>query len=227
MTDPQPSMTFTAYWLYRATEARFELEPEDVPSISSEATTIFEEHVDTVTLRGAYSTIGFDARTHLILWVHTAEMRNLNILATDLHNSAFSAFFEPVEVYVGAASGSQYDPSHTPAFLRGVAPKDYLSVYPFTKTPDWYLLDYEERRRLMGEHGQMGRDYPSILTNTTSSFGFGDQEFIVAIEEDDPATLLRMVQQLRAAEVRKYTAVDTPIFFGRRMPIDEAISSAL
>jgi len=101
------------------------------------------------------------------------------------------------------------------------------SVYPFTKTPDWYLLDYEERRRLMGEHGQMGRDYPSILTNTTSSFGFGDQEFIVAIEEDDPATLLRMVQQLRAAEVRKYTAVDTPIFFGRRMPIDEAISSAL
>jgi chlorite dismutase len=132
-----------------------------------------------------------------------------------------------VHVYAGTASVSQYDPSHGPAFLRGIPPKDYLSVYPFTKTPDWFLLDFEERRRLMVEHGQMGHEFPSILTNTINSFGIADQEFVVALEDDDPAILVKMVQRLRAAEVRKYTALDTPIFLGLKMSVEDAISAAL
>ena len=118
-------------------------------------------------------------------------------------------------------------PNHGPAFLRGLPPKDYLSVYPFTKTPDWFLLDFEERRNLMVEHGKMGNEFPSILTNTISSFGIADQEFVVALEDDDPAILVKMVQRLRAAEVRKYTALDTPIFLGLKMSVEDAISAAL
>jgi hydrogen peroxide-dependent heme synthase len=34
-----------------------------------------------------------------------------------------------------------------------------VSVYPFVKTTDWYLLPYEERRELMAEHGEVGRRY--------------------------------------------------------------------
>jgi chlorite dismutase len=36
-----------------------------------------------------------------------------------------------------------------------------------------------------------------------------------------------MVQRLRTAEVRKYTAVDTPIFLGLRTPLEEAVRAAL
>jgi hydrogen peroxide-dependent heme synthase len=227
MTDTQPTSTFAAFWLYRATEARFELEPEDAGAIPVETATILDDHAANVTLRAAYSTIGFSAGADLIFWVVSADMRHVHALAADLHSSAFSAFFEQVQVYAGTASVSQYDPNHGPAFLRGTPPKDYLSVYPFSKTPDWFLLDFEERRRLMVEHGQMGHEYPSILTNTINSFGIADQEFVVALEDDDPATLVKMVQRLRAAEVRKYTALDTPIFLGLKMPVEEAISVAL
>jgi chlorite dismutase len=73
----------------------------------------------------------------------------------------------------------------------------------------------------------MGHEYPSILTNTINSFGIADQEFVVALEDDDPAILVKMVQRLRAAEVRKYTALDTPIFLGLKMPVEDAISAAL
>ena len=38
-----------------------------------------------------------------------------------------------------------------------------------------------------------------ILTNTINSFGIADQEFVVALEDDDPAILVKMVQRLRAA----------------------------
>ena len=105
--------------------------------------------------------------------------------------------------------------------------KQYLSVYPFTKTPAWYLLPFEQRRDLMIEHGRMGNEFPSILTNTVNSFGIADQEFIVALEDDDPATLVKMVQRLRAAAVREYTAVDTPIFLGLRMDLADALRDAI
>jgi peroxiredoxin len=227
MTDQAPASTFAAFWLYRATDARFELEPEDASSIPAETASILEDHAANVSLRAAYSTIGFSAGADLILWVISDDMRKLHALAADLHSSAFSAFFEQVHVYAGTASVSQYDPNHGPAFLRGIPPKDYLSVYPFTKTPEWFLLDFEERRRLMVEHGKMGNEFPTILTNTINSFGIADQEFVVALEDDDPAVIVKMVQRLRAAEVRKYTAIDTPIYLGLKMSVEEAIAAAL
>ena len=129
--------------------------------------------------------------------------------------------------YLGVASLSQYDPDHGPAFLKGIPPKKYLSVYPFTKTPEWFLLPFEERRELMAEHGKMGAEFPSILTNTVNSFGIADQEFIVALEDDDPAVLVAMVQRLRAARVRIYTQSDTPIFLGLQKELTAALEDAI
>jgi chlorite dismutase len=45
----------------------------------------------------------------------------------------------------------------------------------------------------------------------------------VAFESDDPAAIARMVEDLRAAEVRRYTAADTPIFLGRRKDLPTAL----
>ena len=70
----------------------------------------------------------------------------------------------------------------------------------------------------------MGREFPEILTNTVNSFGIQDQEFVVALEDNDPEQLIKMVQRLRAAEVRKWTALDTPIFLGNRKPVAEVLS---
>ena len=39
---------------------------------------------------------------------------------------------------------------------------------------------------------------------------------VVAFESEDPVAIEQMVEDLRAAEVRRYTATDTPIFLGRR-----------
>ena len=73
----------------------------------------------------------------------------------------------------------------------------------------------------------MGNEFPSVLTNTVSSFGIADQEFVVALEDDDPAILIQMVQRLRAAAVREYTQVDTPIFLGLRKELSEALGDAI
>ena len=206
---------YTVFWLYRAhSDWRTRPEPERCRA-SEEFLELLEVHGREVTLRGAYSTVGLCAEVDLILWLVSHDLDALQRLGAAMNRTALGAALEMRHAYLGLATASQYDPEHGPAFLKGTPPSKYLSVYPFTKTPEWYLLSYEERRDLMKVHGELGREFPTILTNTVSSFGIADQEFIVALEDDDPGTLVAMVQRLRGADVRLYTKVDTPIFLGR------------
>jgi hydrogen peroxide-dependent heme synthase len=219
--------TYTVFWLYKT-----------VPSWSRTLSKVFdgtdeksqlayiealEDFRDTVTLRGAYSTVGFRHDVDMILWLVADDPANLQQLAVDLNSTELGRSLEMRYNYMGVAGASQYDREHGPAFMKGVPPKRYLSVYPFAKTPDWYLLSFAERREMMKVHGELGNEFPTILTNTVNSFGIQDQEFIVALEDDDPAILVRMVQRLREAEVRKYTQVDTPIFLGQKKPLAEVL----
>src|SRR5262249_51631469 len=65
----------------------------------------------------------------------------------------------PVETYVGVTAAARYDPQHQVAFMLGAEPKAFVSVYPFVKTTEWYLLPFARRRELMAEHGLVGRKY--------------------------------------------------------------------
>jgi chlorite dismutase len=228
MSDqPAPQSTFTTFWLFRATDRVADRSETDRRATCNAVLTALDAHKDSVSLRGAYSTIGLTAGVDLILWVVADQAESFQRLAADLRRQPVGGALEMRHAYLGVGSTSQYDPNHGPAFLRGIPPKRYLSVYPFTKTPEWFLLPFEQRRDLMVEHGKMGHEFPSILTNTVNSFGIADQEFVVALEDDDPATLVKMVQRLRAAKVREYTRVDTPIFLGLRDEPGAVIGDAL
>jgi len=227
-TAGQPKQTaFTTFWLFQSTARRYEWSESERADVRQTVVDLFDQHASSVELRAAYSTTGLTAGVDLILWVVSDDAAAFQQLAADLNRSPFGEALTLKHAYIGVASMSQYDPEHGPAFLKGIPPKQYLSVYPFTKTPEWFLLPYDQRRDLMVEHGKMGAEFPSILTNTVNSFGIADQEFIVALEDDDPGTLVKMVQRLRAAEVRKYTALDTPIFLGLRMDLAAALEDAI
>jgi chlorite dismutase len=138
----------------------------------------------------------------------------MQALAVAINRSTLGRYLETAYSYLGISVASRYTADHAPAFMKGIPPKKYLSVYPFIKTHEWYQLPFEERRSTMAEHGKMGREYPDILTNTISSFGIADHEFVVAFESDDIADMVKMVEYLRAAASRPYTQLDTPIFLG-------------
>ncbi len=214
---------YTVFWLYKATPRLRELSPEAQATARERFLGVLSD-AEGVRRRGAYSSIGFRADVDLILWLIADDPERLQRLAVALNRTPLGQALEMRYAYLGVAGASQYDPTHGPAFLHGIPPKRYLSVYPFTKTPEWYLLPFERRRELMVEHGRLGDEFPSVLTNTVNSFGVQDQEFIVALEDDDVATLVTMVQRLRAAEVRRYTQLDTPIFLGLRKEPEAALA---
>jgi chlorite dismutase len=222
MTDEKKT-SYAGFWLYKRRESWHEIEDVDWERAKAETEAALAEPGEGVTVRGTYSLIGLNANADLMVWCVTLDLETLQDYAVKLARTPLGRHLDMAYNYFGLGGLSLYDPTHSPAFVQGKDAKKFLSVYPFIKTHDWYLLPFEERRRLMKEHGEMGRDYPSISTNTVNSFGLQDQEFIVALEDDDPETMLKMVQALRSAEVRKYTTLDTPIFLGHLKPAGEAL----
>jgi chlorite dismutase len=219
-----PQNQFASWWLFKRSADWRALGNGGYDEATAELANVLDHPGDGVTVRGVYTSLGLNADADLIVWAHAMQVDQLQQFAIAIDRTSLGAHLDQVANYIGAGGMSQYDPTHGPAFIKGLPAKDFLSVYPFSKTPDWYLVDYKERQRLMIEHGEMGREFPDILTNTVNSFGVQTQEFVVALEDDDPEQLIKMVQRLRAAEVRKWTAIDTPIFLGRRKSATDVLS---
>ena len=91
------------------------------------------------------------------------------------------------------------------------------------RTPEWYLLPKQERGALLAEHGEMGRRFPGVLPNTTSAFGLGDWEWILAFEADDLTELVDCIRFLRSSKSRLYVKVETPFVTGTRKSLAEVI----
>lgn len=216
---------FANFWVYGLNHAWRGLSHGEKAAAQAEFAEILKcAASDGIDLRGAYSLVGLRHDADLILWVIADDIDAFQQFAVKINRSMLGRFLETRYSFLGAALGTRYTSDHAPAFIKGVPPKRYLSVYPFIKTHEWYQLPFEERRATMAEHGRMGRDYPEILTNTISSFGIGDHEFVVAFEADDVAEMVRMVEHLRPAASRPYTKLDTPIFLGVRKDVPEALA---
>jgi len=185
-----------------------------------------------------------------MIWLYGPDLDVLQSFAVTLRHTELGRHLDSVETYIGVVTPARYDPGHQPSFMMGARPKQFASVYPFVKTAEWYQLPYEQRRELMAEHGTVGRKYAvsrerilaeagtgafhasadvatlggGVLANTIDSFGLGDYEFILANESDDPSEICRMMEALRAVQVREYTQLDTPIYLGRLRTPDEALA---
>jgi chlorite dismutase len=118
---------------------------------------------------------------------------------------------------------AEFNKSHVPAFLAEEEPRAYVSVYPFVRSYEWYLLDPAERRRLLAEHGVLAREYPDVRANTVSSFALGDYEWILAFEADELPRILDLMRALRASRARRHVREEVPFFTGPRVPVAELV----
>jgi len=120
---------------------------------------------------------------------------------------------------------AEFNKSHVPAFLADEAVRDYLCVYPFVRSYEWYLLTDEERRQLLAEHGQMARGFADVRANTVSSFALGDYEWILAFEADELHRIVDLMRELRASRARMHVREEVPFYTGRRKPLAELVAA--
>lgn len=112
--------------------------------------------------------------------------------------------------YTGRSDYSKSDSSQSVDPFNE-ARSQYLVVYPFVKTSDWYILGRDARQGMMTEHIRLGKQYKTIRQLLLYSFGLQDQEFVVVYEMDDLPLFSKLVHELRATEARRYTQRDSPL----------------
>jgi len=174
-----------------------------------------------VTLRGIYDVSGLRSDADVMLWLTGDDAQSLQAALRSLRRTATLATLTPRWNALGVHRDAEFTRDHAPSFMRGLPPKQWVTVYPFVRSLDWYILPEDERRGMLGEHGRMGRDYMQVQPNTVAAFALGDYEWILALEADDPIDLVDLMRHLRATEARRHVREEIPFFTGRLIGVDE------
>ena len=172
-----------------------------------------------VTVRGFYDVSGLRADADLMVWLHGDTPETLQWALRELRRGMPTLL--PTWNAMGVHRDAEFTSNHLPAFMRGKEPEQWLTVYPFVRSYDWYLLPEEERRAMLGDHGRKGAEYRQVLANTVASFALGDYEWILALEAPELVDLVDLMRHLRQTEARRHVREEIPFYTGRRIPASE------
>jgi chlorite dismutase len=177
-----------------------------------------------VLTRGCYDLQGMRADADYMLWWVASTPDELQEMYVRFRRTRLGRGSEPVWSAMALHRPAEFNKGHIPAFLADEEPRNYVCVYPFVRSYEWYLLEPAERRQLLTEHGIMAREYPDVRANTVSCFALNDYEWMLAFEADELHRIVDLMRHLRGAEARRHTRVEIPFFTGRRKPVAELVA---
>jgi hydrogen peroxide-dependent heme synthase len=214
---------YAYYPVFRARGGLRNMEPGRRDQAFHDAEVLLKEWSDRVAIRGTYSSAGFRPDADLMMWWVSSSPHLVQGLTVELRRTELGRHLELTHAFMGTVRPAEFTSDHAPAFVKGEPPRTYLCVYPFVRTPEWYLLPAEERSALLRAHGEIGREFPDVLANTTSAFGLSDWEWILAFEADDLGRIVDCIRKLREAEARRYTKEEIPFVIGIRKDLPDAL----
>ncbi len=200
--------------------------PDDRADIVDETATFLKEREDRgVVFRGIYDVAGMRADADFMFWTHAERVEDLQAAYADFRRTtALGRVCTPVWSSVALHRPAEFNKSHIPAFLAGEEPGNYVCVYPFVRSLDWYLLPDDDRRKMLADHGMAARGYKDVRANTVPAFALGDYEWILAFEAPELYRIVDLMRDLRATEARRHVREETPFFTGPRVGVEELIT---
>ncbi len=212
------------YTLWSVFHLREPLGDADREAEAREVEKLFDEVRETVTVRGVYDLSGLRADAELMVWTHAESSDDLQQVYHRLRRTAFGRRLDPVWSQMALHRPAEFNRSHIPAFLAEEESRQYVCVYPFVRSYEWYLLPDDERRALLAEHGRMARDYPDVRANTVASFALGNYEWMLAFEADELYRIVDLMRHLRGSETRRHVREEVPFYTGRRRTVTELVA---
>jgi peroxiredoxin len=228
--DLNEAIRYTMWSVFKVREPLGPEDPVGAPATdrgaeAREVEKLFDELGERVTVRGTYDVSGLRADADVLLWAHAEDSDDLQELYSRFRRTAFGRRLEPVWSQMALHRPAEFNRSHIPAFLADERARDYVCVYPFVRSYEWYLLPDEERRAMLAEHGQMARGYPDVRANTVASFALGDYEWILAFEADELHRIVDLMRHLRGSTARRHVREEVPFYTGRRRSVPELLDA--
>ncbi|WP_433858703.1 hydrogen peroxide-dependent heme synthase [Streptomyces kronopolitis] len=199
--------------------------PEDRSGYADEVEELFAQlAAKDVVVRGTYDVSGLRADADLMIWWHSESSDALQEAYNLFRRTRLGRALEPVWSNMALHRPAEFNKSHIPAFLADEQPRAYVSVYPFVRSYEWYLLPDDDRRRMLADHGKMARGFPDVRANTVPSFSLGDYEWVLAFEADELYRIVDLMRHLRGSEARMHVREEVPFYTGRRKPVSELVA---
>lgn len=176
-----------------------------------------------VTVRGFYDVSGLRADADLMVWLHGTDAEALQRALRRLRRTETLRSLLPTWNAMGVHRDAEFNRSHVPGFLRGEHAREWLCVYPFVRSYEWYLLPEDERRAMLADHGRKGAAFTGVVANTVASFALGDWEWLLPMEADELTDLVDMMRDLRYTEARRHVREEVPFFTGRLVKAEEVL----
>ena len=198
----------------------------DRPTLADEVVALFEQlAAKDIAVRGTYDVSALRADADLMVWWHAPTAEALQDAYSRLRRTRLGQHLDPVWSGVGLHRPAEFNRNHIPAYVRREDPKRYVCVYPFNRSLEWYLLPDYERRGMLAEHGQQGREFEDVRANTVAAFGLGDYEWLLAFEADELHRIVDCLRHLRGSRARLHTKLETPFWTGARKPLAEIVAA--
>jgi chlorite dismutase len=227
-TEPDAEQSpegYTVFAVLRKDPARpDDLDGHDVPRFVRELDDVIHlVENEGITLRGIYDVSGLRSDADVMLWLHGPTAEGLQWALRELRRARLFRALLPTWNAMGVHRAAEFNKAHVPGFLRGVEPKGWLTVYPFVRSYEWYLLPSEERARMLAEHGRKGAAFRGVIANTVASFALGDYEWLLPLEADELTDLVDLMRDLRATDARRHVREEVPFYTGRRITTAELV----
>jgi len=216
------TIRYTMWSVFRAEKPAPPMREDAADEIESLFAQLAEKDV---TVRGVYDVAGLRADADVMIWWHSGSSDALQDAYGLFRRTSLGRCLAPVWSQAALHRPAEFNKSHVPAFLAGEEAKQYVCVYPFVRSYEWYLLPDEERRDMLAEHGKMARGYPDVRANTVASFALGDYEWMLAFEADELHRIVDLMRDLRASTARRHVREEVPFYTGRRRSVQEIVAA--
>lgn len=220
---------YTSYTVFRRLSGLTEdgdLTAEQISAALAEVTPLIE--AEGAEILGFYDVSGFRAEADLMLWLAAEEPAALQSGLREFERSVAGTWLHREWAGVGVHRMAEFAKGHVPSFMvPGFERKQWITVYPFVRSYEWYLLPDEERNRMLREHGLLGRDFPQVNANTVAAFALGDYEWLLSFEADDLHDLVDMMRHLRYSDARLHVRDELPFHTGQRLETLEDVAALL
>jgi chlorite dismutase len=207
------TIRYTTWTTFHINEA--DLPKEEILKLTQEIDELIASWKEAgVLVRGIYDVSGLRADADFMLWIHGDKAETVQKALQEFKRTALGKRSTAIWSAMGLHRPAEFNKGHVPAFMTGAPAKEWVVVYPFVRSYEWYLLPDEERRAMLVEHGMAGRDFSGILSNTVSAFALGDYEWMLALESDDLHEVVDMMRELRNTQARKHVRIEIPFYTG-------------
>ncbi|MCM3736362.1 heme-dependent peroxidase [Bacillus cytotoxicus] len=177
-----------------------------------------------------YTIVG--QKADIMFMILRPTMEELNEIEAEFNKTTLAEYMLPTYSYVSVVELSNYlpaeeDPYQNPQILARLYPTlpkaNHVCFYPMDKRrqgeDNWYMLPMEERKKLMYNHGKIGRQYAGKVRQIiTGSVGFDDYEWGVTLFADDVLQFKKLIYEMRFDEVSARYGEFGTFFVGNILP---------